>query len=76
MRELEEKLEKQRKALLKKHADELKKQISEKGEERQQTKLNLFKQKEVMYIVCNIDSNYMEKFKKSNDLFKKGIVEY
>ena len=38
MRELEEKLEKQRKALLKKHADELKKQISEKGEERQQTK--------------------------------------
>lgn len=32
MRELEQKLEQERKHLLKKHADELKKQIVEKGE--------------------------------------------
>ena len=37
MRELEEKLEHERKQLLKKHADELKKQIVEKGEQRHQS---------------------------------------
>lgn len=37
MRELEEKLEQERKQLLKKHADELKKQIVEKSEHKHQS---------------------------------------